>query len=127
LRHANRALQSLRPSSPESQPDASGLRGGDANSFVSECPHFEHSNARLSKPSGSSETDIVVIRIWQLDSAGAGSAIILDRVFAWHSPLIRRERYTFSFTDVAQDLAVIRNPISGVAIPSVGFPTINPD
>jgi hypothetical protein len=62
-----------------------------------------------------------------LDNAGAGSAIILDLVFAWQSPVSRRERDTLSFTDVAQNLAVIRNPISDFAIPSVGFPTINPD
>jgi hypothetical protein len=64
------ALQSWRPSSPESHPNASVLRGSAASLLVSECPHFEHSNARLSKPFGSSETEIVVIRIWQLGQRG---------------------------------------------------------
>jgi hypothetical protein len=90
-----RALQLLRPSSPESQPIASALKGSDASFLVSECPHFEHSNARLSKPFGSSETDIVIIRVWHLgqrgrwigNSSGSGfrMAFALEQAGALHS------------------------------------------
>jgi hypothetical protein len=99
LRLARRALQSLRPSSPEGQPDVSVLRGAHANLLVSECPHAEHSNARLSMPSVSSDTDIVVIRIWHLGQRGrwignnSGSgfrmAFALEQAGARHS-LIHR-------------------------------------
>jgi hypothetical protein len=118
------ALQSRRPSSPESHPNASVLRGSAASCLVSECPHFEHSNARLSKPFASSETEIVVIRIWHLGQRGrwignnSGSgfrmAFALEQAGALHShsPMM------------APDRAVIRNAISDFAILSVRFPTL---
>jgi hypothetical protein len=52
-----------RRSSPESQRSASDLIGSEASVLISITVHFKHSNLRCSKPSGPSETAVVIIRL----------------------------------------------------------------
>src|SRR6266852_5758838 len=56
--------------SPESNRAASDLIGSEASVLISVTVHFKHSNLRCSKPSGPSETAVVVIRLWHLGQSG---------------------------------------------------------